>query len=200
MKAVPARAILFLLSALMPFAAHANFIGQTVTTQFLYGATVYGSQTQLVPEGGYEFAPGSYPQFNENAYVNVGADTITVGQVADTVYSSGHFNGLQLIDFGETIISATLLSVDGILGFDASRLTFDANDVFIDFNGLLPAGAHSVVVAVRFSDSVANVPEPGTVALLGLALFSFAVSRRKSPRQAPLSGHVQSSPHYHRLA
>jgi hypothetical protein len=67
-------------------------------------------------------------------------------------------------------------------GFDASRLTFNAHDVFIDFNGLWPGGAHSVVVAIRFADSMATVPEPGTAALLGLALFGFAASRRKSTK------------------
>jgi hypothetical protein len=182
MKVFSARTLILLLSALAPLAAHANFIGQTVTTQFVYGATVYASQTQLVAQGGYQFVPGSYNAYNENAYVEVGANSITVGQVANTVYGPGQFNGFRLIDLGETIISATLLSVNGILAFDASRLTFDANDVYIDFNGLSPDSAHSVVVAVRFSDSAASVPEPATVALLGLALLGFAVSRRESKK------------------
>jgi hypothetical protein len=192
MKALRARVFILLFSALLPLAAHANFIGQTVTAQYVYGTTVYGSQTQVVPQGGIVFAPGSFAQYNDNAYVEIGADTITVGEVDSSVYSGGLFNGLQFIDTGLYIISATLLSANDIPGFDASRVTFDANDIFIDFNGLMPSSAHSVVISVRFSDSPANVPEPGTVALSGLALLGFAVSRRKSSDVAAIQGFPSS--------
>ena len=50
-----------------------------------------------------------------------------------------------------------------------NRLTFDANNIFINMQGLNAAAAHQVVIDLRFGTT--QVPEPATIALFGADYF-----------------------------
>lgn len=89
------------------------------------------------------------------------------------------FNGFVLTDVNGTIPdfnSVTINDSSTLAGFDSSRIFFDANTIRINFVGL-PFGTGNIL-----SLDVAAVPEPATVALLGLGLFGFAASRRRLAR------------------
>lgn len=87
------------------------------------------------------------------------------------------FNGFILTDVNGTIpdfTSVTINALSTLAGFDSSRIFFDANTIRINFVGL-PFGTNNIL-----SLDVAVVPEPTTIALLGLGLLGVTASRRKS--------------------
>jgi len=97
---------------------------------------------------------------------------------ASAAFSGAAFNGFHLFDLNSTIptfLSATINSTN-VAGLDASRVTFDANNIYINFQGL------TVTPSSRVSVDITAVPEPRTLGSIGLVLAALALLRRWSPR------------------
>jgi len=74
------------------------------------------------------------------------------------------------------------VSIDGatnLAGFDLSRVTFDADNIWINMESLSANGAHRVVINVTFGHG--RVPEPASLALAGLAGLSVGRAASGSP-------------------
>lgn len=81
----------------------------------------------------------------------------------------GAFNGYALSETGTspaTITNVTLDASSTLPGFNAGDLSFDAGDVFADFQGLAFAPGQNVTLDLTF----APVPEASTMVSLGLLL------------------------------
>jgi hypothetical protein len=164
--------------------AQAGFMSFTigVDTQFpTQGAICCGSGTAVVGAG-VEFPAGSFPSYNTNAFVDVSDLQIDYGQTAATTYTAAAFNGFRFYDALGTIAPITGVTINGatnLAGFNASRLSFDADNIYINMQSLAAGGAHLVRLDVQFG--AAAVPEPSTLLLLGagLAVIAIPVRRRR---------------------
>jgi hypothetical protein len=155
----------------------------------LAGATL-GAQVQTA-------APGTFFQELGTRVVGPGVefgstrgeqvDVFDAGFTYSAVGSGGFFtplpfNGIRLYDPGSLAPDFAEVSIvgstGGFAGLDPSRVAFDADNIFVNVQGLNIPG--SVTFAVR----VAAVPEPRALALLGAGLLAVAGTAARRRRGA----------------
>jgi hypothetical protein len=96
----------------------------------------------------------------------------------DTSWTPADFNGFRLYDINGTIptfTSVTINQISNMAGLDASRIAFDADNVYVNWNGL--SFDTNTVVTLNISGAV---PEAQTWAMMivGFGLVGAAMRRR----------------------
>lgn len=96
------------------------------------------------------------------------------------IFTPSAFNGFQLYDAGGTlhdILNVTFNSGVGYVGANTPIITFDANNIFVNFSG--KNFSNSPPSSVTFDVTVSRVPEPATLALFSLGLAGLGFARRR---------------------
>ena len=98
------------------------------------------------------------------------------GGAAD--FTTTSFNGVHLFDGNNSIASFTAATIGSLnnFGFDASRISFDADNVYLNFQGLGFDNSSNLTINIT-----GGVPEPTTWALMigGFGMVGAAMRRRK---------------------
>jgi hypothetical protein len=100
------------------------------------------------------------------------------------------FSGLNLSDTSGLVRAITGVTINpssNFSGFNASRLSFDADNLFVNLQGLTFRPETRLVLDVTFAPTAAAAPEPSSLALL--ALFSggggVSIALRQRERRTP---------------
>ncbi len=153
-------------------------LGNSVGIQYIFPDIVSVYQdlgSNLVGTDG----PTAFPGYFNFSFTDTTATT------SDFQFSSSwtatDFNGFHLYDVNGTIAPITSVSINAVtnmVGLDASRITFDANNIYVNWNGLSFDGGTVVTLDIN----AAGVPEPASWALMigGFGLVGAAMRRRVS--------------------
>lgn len=175
-------AVAVALSAILPGVAKATLIGDEVNLEiFANGQSISGLLTETVGDG-VEFNPQNRLTFD------VGASSIEITSLIGSVRFSTNidfvFTDLDWVGETGVIVDVLLDPVQGIgsVSFTEDSVTFSV----LEFDRVSPGVLASIELVTRH----ASVPEPGTLALLGLGLAGLAAVRQRRRR----GGEVKSSP------
>lgn len=153
--------------------AHAGFVGQTVTPTYQFPSlgTVYPSSSWLPAT--FVVGPGQDTDGNIEGVTDLLVDfsdntlTITLRTVlSNPTWATAAFNGPVFTSVAPfEIATANVDPATTMAGLSNSRVSFSANDIEINWNGL------SYVDGTRVQIDFTFIPEPGSAVLFGLALW-----------------------------
>lgn len=169
--------LLLAAAGLLSFAltARADLTGNSIDAQY-----TYPTQASEYLDLGTFTVPGGGNSFGQTEYTVTGTNiTFTNILGSDVTFTPATFNGYTFVDLtGPTGITGITLVDSPSGGFTASDATFDADDIYFNFQSNVLAAGETVTYDLQFSSSI--IPEPASFPLLATGLFGLAgILRRR---------------------
>jgi hypothetical protein len=171
----------FLILALTTIAhpALADMIGDSLTIRRLYPDLA----TEFAPSVNTTVQAGAGDAVSPQAtlyLINPEANTILFDFIATSGFGgeadNTPFDGLQFLGFNEPIQNVSIVQE---IGIDIVGLAFDLDFINLNLNGVFTADS-VITLSVTFATQQEQVPAPGALALLGVALVTLGLMRRRT--------------------
>lgn len=183
-------AVLAGLVVLLCSPASAGFIGLTIQVDYYYPnlSTLFDTANAVVGPG---VELSGFPTGDPRTNIDLSDTNIYITYNSSSWWNTAGFNGVHFYDLagaGGGIISVTINPVTNMAGLDASRISFDANNIWVNWQGLGFWGNTGdddidtvVSLDITFGDAV---PEPATWLTLPAGLLGAAWLARRARRRA----------------
>jgi hypothetical protein len=167
------------LGAAPPTVAGAIFDGQTINYQYYYPDLL--SPYSNADNGNKLGGPGiEVTNVADNRVTMDISDTnIFVGYLNTAAWNAAAFNGFVITDVFGTIPDFTSVLLNpstNLAGLDASRISFDANHIWVNWQGLSFSSENAVSLDVEAGPAV---PEPTSLVLLASGLMGLRAARNR---------------------
>ena len=160
----------------------------TVRTQYLFPdqSSVYQDFGDTTVSGDTLLASGLGSVSGVDLHATGSNLTVNFNNGYDTSWNGTDFNGFVVFDDTNSAGAITSVSINGITnmaGFDMSRVSFDADHVFVNWEGL--SFGQGTVVSLDLNGG-GGVPEPASWAMM-LGGFGMVGGAMRSRRKTALS-------------
>lgn len=192
-----------LLTAATASVAHAGFVGRTLQASYYYPdlATPYVSATATPATFTVGSATAVETTINVENVTQIAVDftdtSLRVGfttTLLNPTWNPTSFNGLVFDLLTGSAFSLTSASIDPSStfgGFNASRVGFNDSRLTLDWGGL--SYVNGTALLINFTSAPASVPEPGSLALLAMALAVSAYVARQKYTKAGAGARLSSA-------
>ncbi len=146
--------------------------GDLIRTWELYPdlSTIYGGPVDVIDPGTIL----AFPSFAPIVNIFFNDVNITIQMARDATAFTSAFNGFRFFDVSEAPIGSVALDgATNVPGIDASRVTFDAQDIYVNFSGITYSTGQEVSLDVQAA------PEPSYLMLLVIAALLMLGFRRQ---------------------
>jgi len=173
--------ILGLVGCLFAFQANAGFLGAQLQARYFFpnsGNQFSNTEVFTVVDPGVEvsFFPDGDPRTN----LDFSDTNLFITYNSSSSWTNAAFNGFVVDDFNSILDDITGVSINvatNMVGLDASRISFTSDSFSVNWNGL--AFNTNTIVSLDFDFRGQQVPEPASIALLGLGLAAIGFSIKK---------------------